>query len=82
MHCIGQILNEFVDTRPGVGLRDGLPDIVWIDIPRGYVKLEDIDHVFEVKPFRMAKYLVTNAQFEAFIKAEDGYGNEEWWKGI
>jgi formylglycine-generating enzyme required for sulfatase activity len=38
--------------------------------------------VFEVKPFRMAKYLVTHAQFEAFIKAEDGYRNEEWWNGI
>ena len=70
-------------TRPGVGLRsDGLPDIDWIEIPGGQVKLENIDHVFEVKPFRMAKYLVTNAQFDAFIKAEDGYRNEEWWNGM
>ncbi len=61
---------------------DGLPDIVWIDIPGGEIKLEEIDHVFEVKPFRMAKYLVTNAQFDAFIKAEDGYRNEEWWNGM
>ena len=76
-------MNEFGDTRPGVGLRsDGLPDIVWIDIPGGQIKLENIDHVFEVKPFRMAKYLVTNAQFDAFIKAEDGYRNEEWWNGM
>lgn len=80
---IGQKLSEFGDPRLGVGLRsDGLPDIVWIDIPGGRIKLEDINHVFEVKPFRMAKYLVTNAQFEAFIKAEDGYRNEEWWRGM
>ena len=80
---IGQKLSEFGDPRFGVGLRsDSLPDIVWIDIPGGRIKLEDINHVFEVKPFRMAKYLVTNAQFEAFIKAEDGYRNEEWWRGM
>ncbi|MEP7153155.1 MAG: formylglycine-generating enzyme family protein, partial [Nitrospira sp.] len=29
-----------------------------------------------------AKHLATNAQFEAFLKAEDGYENKEWWKGI
>ena len=79
---IGQKLAEFGDPRPGVRCPDGLPDIVWIDIPGGEITLEEIDHVFEVKPFRMAKYLVTNAQFDAFIKAEDGYRNEEWWNGM
>jgi len=79
---IGQKLAEFGDPRRGVGLRDGLPDIDWIEIPGGRIILEEVDHVFEVKPFRMAKYLVTHAQFEAFIKVEDGYQNEEWWKGI
>ncbi len=80
---IGQKLAEFGDTRPGVGLRsDGLPEIVWIDIPEGRIELKEVDHVFEVRPFRMAKYLVTNAQFEAFDKAKDGYQNEEWWKGM
>jgi hypothetical protein len=80
---IGQKLAEFGDPRPGVGLRpDGMPDIAWVDIPEGQVKLEDIDHVFEVRPFRMAKYPVTNQQFEAFLKAEDGYRNEEWWRDI
>jgi hypothetical protein len=80
---IGQKLAEFGDPQPGVGLRpDGMPDIAWVDIPEGQVKLEDIDHVFEVRPFRMAKYPVTNQQFEAFLKAEDGYRNEEWWRDI
>jgi Sulfatase-modifying factor enzyme 1/Domain of unknown function (DUF4062) len=77
---IGQKLAEFGDPRPGMGCRDGLPDIVWIEIPGGQITLDD--HVFKVKPFRMGKYLVTNAQFDAFIKAEDGYENEEWWNGI
>lgn len=80
---IGQKLAEFGDPRLGVGLtKDGLPDIEWLDIPGGQVKLEDIDHVFDVKPFRMARYLVTNAQFEAFLDAEDGYRNKEWWRDI
>lgn len=79
----GRILSEFGDRRPGVALRaDGLPDIVWIEILGGPVKLEDIDHVFEVEPFCIAKYPVTNEQFGAFFKAEDGYRNEEWWKDI
>lgn len=79
---IGQKLAEFGDTRDGVGVKGGLPDIWWIEIPGGEVKLEGVDHVFEVKPFCMAKYPVTNAQFEAFLTAEDGYCNEEWWWDI
>lgn len=79
---IGQKLCEFGDTRDGVGLKDGLPDIVWIDIPGGSIILEEIDQVFEVKTFRIAKYPVTNLQFEAFISAQDGYRNKQWWNNI
>lgn len=80
---IGKKLAEFGDPRPGVGLReDGLPDIVWIEIDGGQIQLEDMDHVFEVKPFLLAKYPVTNAQFEAFLKAEDGYFNKDWWEKL
>jgi len=80
---IGRKLAEFGDSRPGVGLReDGLPDIEWVDIPGGQVKLEWAEMPFKVKAFRMARYLVTNMQFEAFINAEDGYRNKEWWNGI
>ncbi|MEO8324588.1 MAG: SUMF1/EgtB/PvdO family nonheme iron enzyme [Nitrospirota bacterium] len=80
---IGYSLAQFGDPRPGIGLRkDGLPDIEWLEIPPGPIKLEDVDHVFEVQPFRLAKYPVTNIQFQAFIDAEDGYQNEEWWQGL
>lgn len=79
---IGQKLCEFGDPRRGVGLKDGLPDIVWIDIPGGEVKLESVDHVFLVKPFRIAKYPVTNEQFQAFLTAEDGYRSKKWWKDL
>ena len=80
---IGRILAAFGDPRPGVGLRpDGLPQIEWVDIKQGKVKLEIIEKVFVVKRFRIAKYPVTNMQFQAFINAEDGYRKAEWWKGI
>jgi formylglycine-generating enzyme required for sulfatase activity/energy-coupling factor transporter ATP-binding protein EcfA2 len=77
---IGKKLAEFGDTRPGVGLNeDGLPDIEWIEIPGGKINLEDVTHVFTVKPFLIAKYPVTNRQFQSFLD-EDGYTNDEWWQ--
>jgi formylglycine-generating enzyme required for sulfatase activity/DNA polymerase III delta prime subunit len=72
-----------LDNRPGVGLTsEGLPDINWVDIPGGAITLEDVIGEFEVKPFRIARYLVTNRQFQAFVDALDGYGNPKWWKEI
>jgi formylglycine-generating enzyme required for sulfatase activity len=62
---IGQYLATLGDPRPGVGVDEGVPDIAWVDIPGSSVKV--------------AKYLVTNAQFQAFIDADDGYNNDEWW---
>ena len=79
---IGHTLAEFGDPRPGVGVRqDDLPDIAWIEIPQGRVALPAIDAVFEVTPFRMATYPVTNRQFQAFID-DGGYGNGAWWEGL
>lgn len=80
---IGRTLDEFGDPRAGIGLGpDGLPDIVWIDIPGGEVELQGVNHLFHVKPFRIAKYPVTNLQFEAFLKTEDGYRKKRWWRDI
>ena len=79
---IGLALAEFGDLRDGVGVKHDLPAIVWIDVPEGEVKLEGIDRELKVKRFRMAKYPVTNDQFNAFLRAEDGYDNDEWWKDI
>lgn len=80
---IGYSLGQFGDPRPGIGLRaDGLADIEWIEIPPGQIKLEDVEHMFEVQPFLLAKYTVTNIQFQAFIDAKDGYQNEEWWQDL
>lgn len=80
---IGTKLAEFGDARKGVGLTaDGVPDLDWVEIPSGEITLNGIDHVFKVQSFRMARYPVTNAQFEVFLSAADGYGNDKWWNGI
>ncbi|MBK6957163.1 MAG: SUMF1/EgtB/PvdO family nonheme iron enzyme [Nitrosomonas sp.] len=81
---IGLRLNQMGDPRRGVGLDDnGLPDIVWVDIPAGEVTLdtESQEH-FTVRPFRLARYPVTWAQYLAFLDAADGYCNPAWWEDL
>jgi formylglycine-generating enzyme required for sulfatase activity len=73
------------DRRKGVGLRaDGLPDIDWVDINGGKVMIEirpdtnpNSPVVYEVpcfvESFRMARFPITIAQFQAFLREyEDG----------
>jgi energy-coupling factor transporter ATP-binding protein EcfA2 len=67
----------------GVGLRDGLPDIVFEkELPAGTIKLSNGQAVEIKHPYGMSRYPVTVAQFEPF-KAE-GYDEEnpkasKWW---
>jgi len=79
---IGDSLDKIGDTRPGVGLRqDGLPDIDWLPVaPGGKITIEGEN--FTVQPFYIAKYLITYAQYEAFVKDPQGYNNPEWWQGM
>jgi len=80
---IGDRLDRFDDPRPGVGLRpDGVPDIVWCDIPPGTVTLEGRTDRFEVEGFSIAKYAVTYRQYRAFLDDPDGYRSKRWWKGL
>jgi hypothetical protein len=80
---IGRYLAVLGDPRPGVGLReDGTPDIDWVAVPGGEVELEGGAGKASVDTFHLSRYLVTNAQFQAFLDAEDGYTNAEWWKGM
>ncbi|BDI04975.1 SUMF1/EgtB/PvdO family nonheme iron enzyme [Sphaerotilus microaerophilus] len=81
---IGLRLNQMGDPRRGVGLTSkGLPDIEWIDVPAGRVTLNTRPPMaFDVEPFRMARYPVTWAQYDAFLKAEDGFCNPAWWSDL
>jgi formylglycine-generating enzyme required for sulfatase activity len=56
----------------------------WIDIPAGKVMLESGGYLktrttFDVSAFKIAKYPVTNAQFEVFVQHSNGYRNPAWW---
>jgi len=57
-----------------------LPTFEWCDIPSGTVSIESI--VYQVRPFRMARYPVTYAQYQAFIMAPDGYFSERLWEDV
>jgi hypothetical protein len=79
---IGLYLTELGDKRTGVGLRHGVPDIVWCKVPKGKITLEGIKDNFRVDPFHIAKYPVTWVQYRSFLEAEDGYRKKAWWEGL
>ncbi len=75
-------LAEKGDTRAGVGLRaDGLPDVAWVEIPEGEFVYQQHESLY-LETFYLAKYPVTNQQFQAFIDADDGYFDSRWWDGL
>jgi len=51
----------------------------WCAIPAGAVTLEGGPQPFTVAAFDMAKYPITNAQFQVFLDADDGYAHAGWW---
>lgn len=64
-----------------------LPMLQWCDIPYGRVTISSMvgsdedfgEMTLDVDNFVMSKYPVTNAQFQIFAEARDGYGNPRWW---
>jgi formylglycine-generating enzyme required for sulfatase activity len=82
--AIGERLCIIGDSRPGIGLRpDGFPNIVWCQVPRGRITLKDnAKSAFVIESFYIAKYPITYVQFQAFIDAQDGFQNNEWWQDL
>jgi len=82
-----------LDNRPGVGVNPetGLPDIAWGgEVPPGRYWIGgdkdaygsfDRQQVTIPHAYRLAKYPITNAQFQCFLDAPDR-DDETWWKGI
>mgnify|MGYP001066645216 CR=1 FL=1 len=78
---IGLRLARIGDPRPGVLAADGCPLPRWCDVPGGVVIIDGRREA-QVRPFRLAAYPVTLAQFDAFVRAEDGFADERWWSGL
>lgn len=82
---IGDRLGVIGDSRKGVGMyKNGTPDIQWLPVEVSTEPVTIKTHQNEIgpiviSPFFMAQYLVTYAQYEAFVKAEDGFNNPDWW---
>jgi formylglycine-generating enzyme required for sulfatase activity len=81
-------LHQLKHTLPGAGLRDdGLPNIVWCDVevssdPVTIKTDENEIGPVVIPPFKIAKYLVTHAQFQAFVDHPNGFENPAWWQNM
>ena len=75
------------DADGPLSAKDVLPLLQWCDIPHGMVTVSSIvgadedfgEKTVPVDNFVMSKYPVTNAQYDIFVRAEDGYKNARWW---
>ena len=63
-----------------VSRRIRIPDIAWIAIPAGPFVYQDGERR-ELPIFWMAKYPVTNAQYQCFID-DGGYDEDRWWRDL
>lgn len=85
-----------LDTRAGVGLdENGLPDIVWCDVPAGdflygsdkrrdpYAYRTELPQrtISIAQPYRMARFPITEVQFSAFAQSSD-YADTKWWRDV
>ena len=76
---IGDRLAVIGDPRDGIGVKDGVPDMLWLPVEGSEGKYRFEFGEFEINPFFIAQFLVTYAQYQAFVDAPDGYNNHDWW---
>lgn len=85
------------DPRPGLAVDGAteLPDLQWCLVPPGPFLMgsrkeddpqtyddETPQHTYEVAyPYAVARYPITNAQFQPFVDDSDGYRADRWWTG-
>jgi formylglycine-generating enzyme required for sulfatase activity len=86
----GIVLARLGDPRPGVSVKNGLPDVDWVEIPRGPFVMGARDgenggnehpqfkcNLIQ-QPYRISRYPITVAQYQAFVEA-NGYETERYW---
>lgn len=75
----GAALGNLGDPRPGVGLKNGLPDFDWVGIPVGEFLYGNVKETRTIQPaYHISRYPVTVGQYRAFFEA-GGYSEDRWW---
>ncbi|MBN1121762.1 MAG: SUMF1/EgtB/PvdO family nonheme iron enzyme [Anaerolineae bacterium] len=70
------VLGWLGDSRSGVCSVE--PQMIWVDGGPFEMGADDERHTVNLKPFYIACYPITNAQFRAFL-ADDGYADIRFW---
>lgn len=68
------------DAPPRATRRLRVPDIAWVEIPGGPFVYQQSE-TRKLPTFWIARYPVTNAQFQTFID-DDGYEEPRWWTDL
>lgn len=71
-----------LDDRRGTGVIEGIPDIDWVLVKGGAFDDTLGGRRVYLESFEVAKYPVTVAQFDAFVNAEDGFPQDQWWNDV
>lgn len=61
--------------------RTSLPLLEWVNLPNGTLTMQTVAAAFEVAPFAISRYPVTNEQYQMFID-DLGYSDQRWWEGL
>ena len=63
------------------------PPFEWCHVEGGNIFLENASQdggtkggTFQVSDFAIAKYPITNAQYESFLQHSNGFSNTQWWE--
>ena len=76
---------KFEGPSPLAGdpLLDLLPDpFSWRAVPGGTLQVDGVATPMRCPPFLITTYPITFPQFQQFVDAGDGYGNDAWWRGL
>ncbi len=89
--ALGNTLARLGDPRPGVGVKNGLPDIAWCPVAVGPFLMGSLDQDAEyddekpqftcrllTQPYYISRYPITVAQYRLFIEAK-GYTQKKYW---